>query len=191
MAQRFSEAQPQLYSVVLPVKSYVRKYVAAVEGDPVYFTSSSALCMIVRAYLENSQKTLLSREQMTHYQSSRTDKITLLVPMRKMHAIGHIISPDNLVLINRFLEDCFERALRHHVEAYTALQVGRYKGFKDAYESFATLYGLELLGSINDQGAEIPPDITFDGLKKIDFRFRQKRKLFFPTFVPSPPGLTE
>src|SRR5688500_9568368 len=120
----------QHYSVKIPVKPYVAKYVAAIEGSPVYFSSNSMLCQIIRAFLENTPRAMLSQKQMDVHLSTRSEQLEILVPMRKMHAVGHSIRPDNIVLINRFLEDCFERALCQYVRDYTKAAGGRYKGYK-------------------------------------------------------------
>src|ERR1043165_8251413 len=120
------------YSVSLPVKPHIRKYIIAMEGENIVFDSRSMLCQIVRAYMENSNKAGLSKDQMAANLLSRTQEISIKIPMKKMGTIGHTIKPDNIVLINRFLEDCFERTLIQFVKDYTKKE-GRYKGYKDAY----------------------------------------------------------
>lgn len=153
------------YSVTLPVKPHIRKYITAMEGENIMFDSRSMLCQIVKAYLENSNKCGLSQNKMAANILSRTQEISIKIPVKKMGYIGHTIKPDNIVLINRFLEDIFERTLIQYVKDYIKEEKkeGRYKGYKDAYYAFAKTFGIE-----------IDEDITLEGLQKIDYRNRQK-----------------
>lgn len=161
------------YTVVLPVKPYIKKYVTAIEGDPIHFDSRSMLCMIIRAYLQNKARTGLSASQFKAHQSARNQQLQIIVPIKKMWYIGHHIKPDHMVLINRFLEDCFERALNHHINSNTKGD-GRFRGYKEAYHTFAELYSI-------DMGR----DISYEGLKQLDFRNRKKFEKNFLTLVPS------
>lgn len=168
------------YSVSLPVKPYVLKYVQTVEGSPLNFTSSSMLCMIIRAYMENKNYTGLSQQQLNTAISTRSAVLQILIPVKQMHRIGTTINPDGIILINRFLETCFEKALRKFI-VDNIKEGGRYKGFKEAYYAFAEMYNIDM-----------ETDITYDGLKQMDFRFRKKSEkkndidaMFFSTLVPS------
>jgi hypothetical protein len=170
------------YSVSLPVKPYVLKYVQTVEGSPqLRFESSSMLCMIVRAYIENKNYIGLSQQQFDAAISTRTATLKIVIPGKQMYKVGTSIRPDGIVMINRFLEEWFERALVKFMNDNTR-KCGRYKGFKEAYYAFAKLYNVEL-----------EKDITIEGLKKMDYRLRRKKEddndnkngFFFSTLVPS------
>lgn len=170
------------YTLSLPVKPYVLKYVQTVEGSPeLMFQSSSMLCTIVRAFIENKNYTGLSQQQLDTAISTRNATLRIIIPMKQMYRIGTAIRPDGIVLINRFLEEWFERALIKFMNDHTRKD-GRYRGFKEAYFAFADLYNVE-----------IEKDITLEGLKKMDYRLRRKKNddpsnkngLFFSTLVPS------
>jgi hypothetical protein len=162
------------YTVSLPVKPYVKRYVETVEGTPLQFNSKSMLCQIIRAFMQNKNYTGLSRTQLNTAISSRTATIDIILPIQNMYKIGTSVSPHGIMFINRFLEGLFEQALNKHVRE-TIRRNGRYKGFKEAYYSFAELYNIEL-----------DEDITYEGLQKMDYRFREKRmKNIFSTLVPS------
>jgi len=150
------------YTVVLPVKPYVRKYVAAIEGDTIHFNSDSMLCLIIRAYLQNSNRCGLSKQQIQTNLLTRTSEIKILIPAtpKNKSTIGFELKGDHIVLINRFLEDCFERALLHYIKMHTKRE-GRFKGYKEAFYGFAELYNIVL-----------EEDISYDGLKKIEHRSR-------------------
>lgn len=168
------------YSVSLPVKPYVKKYVETVEGNPILFNGKSMLCMIIRAFLQNKKSTGLSKAKLQTSVTTRTAQIEIIIPTAYINVIGVSVSDDGVVIINRWLEEVFERALRQFIKQHTKA-AGRYKGFKNAYEAFADFYNIE-----------IEEDITLDGLQKMDYRFRKKgdddnknNNNFFSALVPS------
>lgn len=165
------------YTVSFPVKPYIKKYVTTIEGSPLQFKSSSMLCMIIRAYMENKNSYIqLSEKRINNHLNFRTATINVVVPLVYQYQVGTILRPEGIVLINRFLEDIFERALTKFIHDNIKAG-GRYKGFKEAYFAFADMYNIEL-----------EEDITYDGLKKIDFRYRKslkKNKNFFVESVLS------
>lgn len=165
------------YSVSLPIKPYIKKYVHTIEGSPIRFDSNSMLCMIIRAYLQSKAKSGRSRQELTSAVSIRRERleIQVLKTKKNVSVIGHFISEDNIVLINRYLEELFEQELHRFINQYIQSAEGRYKGYKAAYFAFAELYNIVL-----------EEDITFDGLKKLEYRNRKKyfEKKSFP-LVPS------
>lgn len=152
------------YTVSLPVKPYIKKYIQTIEGSPIQFKGNSILCMLIRAYLENKPHSGYSRDQLASSLTARPSTIDILVPMSKIRLIGFEIDPSQVVLINRFLEARFKEDLRRYIDK--AIRAGgRYKGYKEAYEAFADAYGIVL-----------EEDISYDGLKQIDFRSREAKK---------------
>ena len=166
------------YTVSLPVKAYIKKYVATVEGYPINYSSNNMLCMIVRAYLQNKCRSGLSKQQLQTAVASRNECVEIKIPRseKNIRTIGTYISSDNIILINRFLEFWFEAALHEFIRNYTKGNIGRYRGLKDAYVAFADHYNIIL-----------EEDISFEGLKKIDYRNRLKKsEINLFTLVPSP-----
>lgn len=165
------------YSVSLPVKAYIKKYIHTIEGSPIRFDSNSMLCMIIRAYLQSKAKSGRSRQELISAVSIRRERLEIQIPKTKKNisVIGLHIKEDNIVLINRYLEELFEQELHRFINQYIQSAEGRYKGYKEAYFSFAELYNIVL-----------EEDITFDGLKKLEYRNRKKysEKKGFP-LVPS------
>jgi hypothetical protein len=165
------------YTVSLPVKAYIKKYVSTVEGYPINYSSNNMLCMIVRAYLQNKCSSGLSKQQLQTAVASRNECIEIKIPRseKNTRTIGTYINADNIILINRFLEFWFEAALQEFIKEYTKTNVGRYRGLKGAYVAFADQYNIVL-----------EQDISFEGLKKIEYRNRQKKtEINLFTFVPS------
>lgn len=162
------------YTVHLPVKPYIKKFVETIEGPQLRYTGTSPLCRIVCAYLENKSSTGLSAAQKADALSKRTTSIQITVPMRCMYTIGASLSPDGILQANAYLQDEFERAVSHFLRQYTKSKEGRYKGYKDAIQAFADFYNIVL-----------EDDITYEGLKKLEYRFRKKEETFFSKIVLS------
>lgn len=171
------------YTVSLPVKPYILKYVQTVEGSTaIEFKGTSMLCIILRAFLLNQkQYTGYTREKLKAAVSVRTAELKFVVPVNRMNQVGTEIDPNGVVVMNRLLEEFFDRAFLKFMKDRTKKE-GRYRGYKEAYYAFADLYNIE-----------IEEDITFDGLKKMDQRLRDKQKddnnkngpNFFSNLVPS------
>lgn len=174
------------YFVSIPVKAYVKKYVATVEGSPIEFSSNSMLCTIIRAFMENKNYTGLSQSQLETAINSRTEKLQISIPIKKMYTIGTTIRQDGIIFINRFLEDCFDKALAKFMKEHTKKN-GRYRGIQEALIAFAECYNIELY---EDMITGAKPDITLDGLKQMDYRLRKKSDTnkgsnIFSNLVPS------
>jgi hypothetical protein len=125
--------------------------------------------------LSNKPLSGLSRKQLETSVSSRSQVLQIKVPLnsKNLRTVGYYIREDNVVLLNRFLEECFETALRQFISE-GAKGEGRYVGYKDAYYAFAEAYNII-----------IDEDISFDGLKKIEYRSRKKKSENLFTLVPS------
>lgn len=82
--------------------------------------------------------------------------------------LGADIPRMSILQINRFLENLFDQSLYLHVKA--RLKDDReMKGWKDALLSFAEEYNLVLDPDIGEK-----EDITYEGLKKKEYRYRSR-----------------
>jgi hypothetical protein len=161
------------YTVSFPVKPYIKRYVHTIGEAPVKFNGKSMLCQIIRAFIVNKKSLCLTQKQRSSFFNLRTEKLEMIIPVNYMSRVGIEVDHDGIILINRWLEEVFERALHQFIRDHTKSS-GRYVGYKDACEAFAELYNIIL-----------EEDITLDGLKKMEYRFRKKNKIFFTTLVPS------
>jgi len=90
-----------------------------------------------------------------------TSYIQCVAPLSLIRDIGFIITNDQVIQFNRFVDDLFEEYLYIFVQKNTK-QNQRYCGFKEAIELFAQIHNIE-----------IDVDITFDTLKKAEYRHRK------------------
>lgn len=116
---------------------------------------------MIMAFLEGKSSLGYSKEQHEASLRQRTEKIQVLVPMSKIRQIGFHISAPAAILINKFLEDQFDRDLVFFIDKNIQTS-GRYRGYKNAYELFAEKFAIE-----------IDRDISLDGLQKKDYRYRK------------------
>lgn len=161
------------YSVNIPTKAHLKKYVYAIDGSPVNFNSDSHFCMIVRAYMGKTLSDNLCLTDRRNRIAAFTDTIQVMFPVTKMRLYGFEIADADAVLINRFLEADFEKELVRFVENFIKTE-GRYKGYKEAYEAFAEKYHIQL-----------EEDILSDTLKKQEYRARKKYQRICSRNVPS------
>jgi hypothetical protein len=102
----------------------------------------------------------VSRGYNKTFGTSREADITFTIPYHYWYLTKKEISPQTCILLNRYFENKFEEDLSTHVLMMDTEGHGKYK---KAIESFAKLYNIE-----------IDEDITFDGLKQMEYRFRKK-----------------
>ena len=163
------------HTVSLPVKPHIKKYVETVEGGAINFSGKSMLCTIIRAFMQNNNSTGLSARQKASALSLRTASVDVLVHPKCVYTIGNSVrlTPDCILHINAYLQDAFERDFKKYIDRYIVRE-GRYKGYKDAIYAFADAFNIVL-----------EEDISYDGLKQLDFRIRKKEENFFSKIVPS------
>lgn len=68
---------------------------------------------------------------------------------------------DTCIVLNALWEELFKQDLHEWCKAHTTA-TGRYHGYNEAIESFAEQYGIQ-----------IPEDVSFEGLKRKEKRFRE------------------
>jgi hypothetical protein len=104
-----------------------------------------------------------------------TDNMEVFINKWQFDNLGSELSREHIVFINRYLEAQFEEELYKYCSWYTSVKVDankRNQGYKDAIHSFAEQFNIDLLGDINHDGTQKQPDISFDGLKRKELRYR-------------------
>jgi len=149
------------FSVKLPTKAYLKKYLEVLCGTPVTFDTNSYLGKVIALVLDKSVYPELSRK-VIHKSFDVYDKeLTIFLPIRwiKKYYYGTDINSKKVVYINKLIEDRFEDELFMYCQALDLLGIER----KDALLEFCKKYNLE-----------IDEDITFECIKKMEYRIRQK-----------------
>lgn len=124
--------------------------------------SDNRFCLFVRACLSNNVNDGLSKENQSVRMKFFTDNLQIFIPFSNMRRFGHTLSLDHIIMINRFLEIDFSNELVRHCR-YITKGENRYLSYKEAYEAFLEKHHID-----------IEDDITFDALKKMEYRSRKK-----------------
>jgi hypothetical protein len=162
-----------MYSVKVPTKAYLRKYVYARYGHPLklnYTTTigTMILCLVSKEYFDINMNTIKKDVRLSHM----NDEIELVAPLGTMKYKGHSITPDKIIAINRYFENSFVEELYNYCRDNIEKRAWR-PGINKAINSFCDQYGIE-----------VEEDISFEALKKAESRYRKKIEENIQTFVP-------
>ncbi len=149
------------FSIDIPTKAFLKQYLFALYGDPLIFKSDHFFGMVLAACIEKNVYKDRSKQQLTHRFDSFSENITIYFPSHwlRNYYHGNGISNEKAIFINKFLEERFEEDLYRYCFMLDLAGVQR----KDAIEDFCRHYHLE-----------IDLHITFENLKKMEYRFRKK-----------------
>jgi hypothetical protein len=154
-------SQPgKYYSLHIPTKTYLRKYITSIYGDPIVINTSHYFGLTIIAFLE--RKFFFRQKQTVVHQKFDVlnDQLTIKLPtwwMKQSH-FGTDIPQQSIIYINKLFEERFEEDLSKFCAVYNAVGVE----YKDAREEFCKLYNIEL-----------EEDITGEALKKKEYRYRE------------------
>jgi len=149
--------KPTHFNVKIPVKAYIWKYLAARYGFPLEVKASTSFGDIVLTKLKDTTKTKLSSYDLNIKLRSYNSVLRVLIPWDYLYRINQELSPSVIVRLNNFFENQFREELHRYVQALT--DTG--ETVKEAIEKFAEKYGIEL-----------DEDVSFDCLKKMEYRDR-------------------
>lgn len=163
------------FSVQIPVSPYLKPYIAKRFGNPIPINNKSLVGVFLLGVLEKQHYHVSFAE---HAKENRfmqfTEVITCVAPYSIMRDFGWSLKRDHIIQFNRFFEEHFDLDLHLHVERNINSNT-RYAGYKQAIESFATLHCID-----------IETTITFEALKKMEYRYRQRIKHFSSVKLSSP-----
>lgn len=155
----------QLYHISIPAKPHIAPFAHKRYGKPVLLNGHSSLGIFIKVLLNNPQ--YKSKFNISH-QDIRfkylTDSIQCAVPYSHiMRNEVYTLTSDHIIAINQYLEEEFKERLFFHCQLAANWQRRR-AGIDNAIQSFSTFYNIP-----------IDTAISFDALKKIEYRYRQKK----------------
>ena len=169
---------PEHFTVTIPCRPHIAKFAALRYGSCISINNSHALGSLLIGLLQKPSFdcSYSNITKSIRYQQF-TSSIQCLVEKHNVYMVGITLTPDHIIQINTFLENDFSDRLAIFI--WSRIQHNtRYKGYKKALTDFADRYNIL-----------IDEDITFDGLKKIEYRTRKKIQLSLPILSrPVPPG---
>lgn len=149
----------QYFTIHLPVKTYVRKYLQTTYGEHIVLNHKTKLGKILLLALSSNLPTRMDENDIDARMNRLNDKLDVKVPMDYWYRLGKKeINTDLAIHITRIFEDEFEEDLHQVVDrAHTFIGIER----KQAIEYFA-----------NNHGIDLEIDISADALKKMEYRYR-------------------
>ncbi|MEJ7830818.1 MAG: hypothetical protein WKF91_21615 [Segetibacter sp.] len=155
------------FELTIPTKPYLKKYLQALYGEPLFFTINNHFGICIAAFLWRPIQFHHRKELLKIRTDKFEDKLTINLPMAFLTArqSGFYISDNHIITLNKLFENRFEEDLWRFCMAMNL----RKRETKDAIEDFCYVYKI----SIDD-------DITFEALKKKEWRFRKKMEISAP-----------
>jgi hypothetical protein len=157
---KLKDQSKKYFSIKIPTKQYLKRYIEHKFGTPVIFNESHflgmALCSVLdRTVYANRNHTIIHRAF-----DKYTSEIIIHLPLFwiKKYQYGFDIDEKKAVFLNKFFESMFEEDLYKYCYVMNLVHIER----KKAMEEFCLTHGIE-----PDE------DITWDNLIKTEYRYRK------------------
>lgn len=153
------------FSLIIYTKPYLKKYLQSLYGNPIIFDKDNLFGVTIAAFLEKPLDFHVTKEELRCRTDKYTEKLEIFLPktiLTKRRSTGYDLSDANTITLNKFFETRFTEDLARWCELGMVYKVE----FKKNIEDFCHRYKIEL-----------EYDITFDAIKKKEYRLREKRKI--------------
>lgn len=144
------------FKLTLPVKPYIRKYLAVLYGDPIIINLNTDIGFAVLNALASRMEFKISKGNIDLFQNRFTDEIELRIPIHYFSLTKKDVSSNTIVLLNRYLEYKFDLELKVHL-ATSKVPYGT--TVKKGIELFLSIYNIEM-----------DVDITYEAITKANWR---------------------
>lgn len=164
--------KPKAYfSVTILTKPYLKKYLHTLYGNPIVFTTDNLFGVIIAAMLERPIEFQRTKEALRCRVDHYTQSVEIHCPMAFLTKgrYGFDINERHILTLNKFYEAIFEEKLYQFCAMHS---IGRVE-IKDSLEEFCRLHGIE-----------IDEDITWEALKKKEYRYRKNLQNISPQLSP-------
>jgi len=167
------------FSITIQTKPYLKKYLQSLYGEPLMFTTDNSFGIIVESLLTRPTEDHHSAVELKQRFDKFTAPLEIFIPNRYLFKRkGFAITDRHTISLNKFFEKQFSEQLLSWCEMGVIYEVE----FKKNIEDFCWRHKINI-------GEEADDDITFDALKKKEWRFRKKKqeklKESAPPLVPS------
>lgn len=146
------------FTVSIPVKPYIKKYITSMHGETILLHQGTNLGFLMLNVLSSRLESKQARGYIDKWAGRYTEKMVFRIPYHFFSITKKEVSPLTVVLVNRGFENDFE----WHLCTWVEIQRRAGMETKKAIEAFCDHYGIEL---------EV--DISFDAIKKQEYRARK------------------
>ena len=152
--------KPQYFTVKILTKPYLKKYLQSIYGQPIIFTTKNFFGSVVLALLEKPSVPREKKDKMRLRIDSFTSTLEIYCPIwfLKQHKYGFDISEAHIIALNKLFEQRFTEDLFKFCKVLNLCGVD----IEDGLEEFCRMHSLE-----------IDEDITIEGLKQKEYRYRK------------------
>lgn len=162
------------FTFILPSKTYIKKYITALHGDPIIITLNTDFGFVVLNTLASRIESKAWRGCIDIWQNRYSDQVTFQIPFHYFSITKKEVSPFTIGLLNRYFENKFEEELYREITKYRSAG----NTYKKSIELFLTQYKIDL---------EI--DISYDAIIKAEYRNRKKNQNKFSRDLSTPQNL--
>ena len=154
----------QSFTVRIPVKPHLKKYIECIYGNPIRVSLQNDIGHVILTTLSSRMDSAISRDAVAvsaiDAQHDRIrEEILVVIPFHLYYRLNKDVTPYNKILLNRYFQTCFDNDMFFVVTSLVNCGISR----KQALERFA-----DQLNIVIDE------DISMDALIKSDYRMRQK-----------------
>lgn len=150
----------QFFTVPLPTKTYLKKYLTSIYGE-VRIPSDNTFSDVLLAMMASNFHVKLGKLRLDEQLGRYCDKLPIKFQPDLFYRLPNALSEHNIIRINRYFENKFKEDFCSAVERMTWMGLDR----QTAIEHFAEAHSIEL---------EV--DVTFDALKKMEYRYRKEKE---------------
>lgn len=150
----------KFFTLRLPVKKYIQKYLTTLYGPTIPATMDTDIGFVVLNTMASRIEGKVARGYNKEFSNFKSAIVTFTVPFHYFYLTKKELSIHTCILLNRYFETKFLDELSSFISMRGIKGNG---GYCKAIEEFASFYNIE-----------IEEDISFDGLKKKEYRHRNK-----------------
>lgn len=144
----------------LPVKKYIQKYLTSLYGETIAATMETDIGFVVLNTIASRIDAQVARGYNKVFNNTYQAQVTFIIPFHYFYLTKKEISVSTCILLNRYFENKFQEDLMKFMALANLNQWGNYR---KALEQFAEIHKID-----------IEEDITYDGLRKIEYRCSKK-----------------
>ena len=162
------------FSVLIPTSVHIKKFLHKEYGNPIKIDCYTLMGIVIISLLEKQSFHVAMHEVDKKKKfSNYIVEVVCKAPLSMMKDYGHCMSIDKVVQINRFYEKLFYEKLFLFVQ-HKLDKNKRKMGVQDAINEYCDIYGID-----------IDTDISYDAMKKAEYRNRHHLNNIFRATVLS------
>lgn len=157
----------------LPVKKHIKKFLSTKFGDTIPAQMNTDIGFVVLNTISSRIESQVARGYNKVFANTYQAEITFIIPFHYFYLTKKEVSINTCILLNRYFENRFEEEFCSWMEGKNEYGRGGFNRWLGTYrkgiEEFCRKYNIE-----------IEDDISYDGLRKIEYRHRKKNNNLFP-----------